>query len=52
MGEQGCAIGWRCWVGQGINKKMSTMQETAFLGCPLTVGWVRGQLGQGENTFG
>jgi hypothetical protein len=31
----------------GINKQMSTMQETAFLGCMLAVGWVRGRFGAG-----
>ena len=45
MGGQGCVVGQDCWVVGGINKQMTIMQETAFLGRLVTVGQVRGQFG-------
>ena len=47
MGGRGCVVGRDCWAGGGINKQMSTMRETAFLGCLLAVGQVRGRFGGG-----
>ena len=40
----GGAVGW---VG-GTSKQLSTMQETAILGCALAVGRVRGWFGAGK----
>ena len=42
--RQGGAVGW---VG-GASKQLSTMQETAILGCALAVGQVRGWFGAGK----
>ena len=40
----GRAVGW---VGDG-SKQLSTMQETAIMGYPLAVGWVRRWFGAGK----
>ena len=40
----GRAVGW---VG-GTGKQLSTMQETAILGCALAVGWVGGLFEAGK----
>ena len=45
---------WGRAVGQvgGTSKQLSTMQETAILGCTLAVQRVGGYLRQGKNIFG
>jgi hypothetical protein len=45
----GCVIGQGCWGWVGdASKQPSTMQETAILGCMLTVGQDWGWFGAGK----
>jgi len=48
MGGRGCIIGGTVGQVGGTSKQLSIMQETAILGCALTVGWVKGWFGVGE----